>query len=67
MTFDSFQTANVRVIREPTVYLVGRQTIDDVTIDQFLSDHGVSWETDTAVAGEYLAEVAGRLCYMSFA
>jgi thymidylate synthase (FAD) len=27
----------------------------------------VSWQTDTDVAGEYLAEVAGRVCYLSFA
>jgi len=36
-------------------------------IERFLTDHGVSWQTDTEVAGEHLAEVAGRLCYMSFA
>src|SRR5262249_15537645 len=35
--------------------------------DRFLADHGVSWQTDTEVAGEYLSEIAGRLCYMSFA
>ncbi len=58
---------DVRVIREPTVYLVGRQTVDQTTIDRFLTDHGVSWQTDTEVAGEHLAEVAGRLCYLSFA
>src|SRR6476660_8408650 len=58
---------DVRVLREPTVYLVGRQTVDDADIDRFLADHGVSWQTDTEVAGEHLAEVAGRLCYMSFA
>lgn len=58
---------DIRVIREPTVYLVGRQTIADAAIAQFLADHGVSWQTDTEVAGEYLAEVAGRVCYMSFA
>jgi thymidylate synthase (FAD) len=58
---------DVKVIREPSVYLVGRQTVDARVIDQFLADHGVSWQTDTEVAGEHLAEVAGRLCYMSFA
>ena len=57
---------DIRVIREPTVYLVGRQVVDDAALDRFLADHGVAWETDTEVAGEYLAEVAGRLCYMSF-
>ena len=58
---------NVRVLREPVVYLVGRQVVDAAQIDRFLSDHGVSWQTDTEVAAEHLAEVAGRLCYMSFA
>jgi thymidylate synthase (FAD) len=58
---------DIRVIHEPTVYLVGRQTVDDAALNRFLADHGVSWQTDTEVAGEHLAEVAGRLCYMSFA
>jgi thymidylate synthase (FAD) len=58
---------NIRVIREPTVYLVGRQVVDDAELDRFLSDHGVAWQTDTLVAGEHLTEVAGRVCYMSFA
>src|SRR5947207_4378605 len=58
---------DVRVIREPSVYLVGRQIVDQATIDRFLADHGVSWQTDSEVAAEYLAEVAGRGCYMSFA
>jgi len=58
---------DVKVIREPSVYLVGRQTVDEPTLDRFLADHGVSWQTDTEVAAEHLAEVAGRLCYMSFA
>jgi thymidylate synthase (FAD) len=58
---------DIRVLREPTVYLVGRQVVDTAAVDRFLSDHGVAWQTDTEVAGEHLAEVAGRLCYMSFA
>lgn len=58
---------NIRVLREPTVYLVGRQVVDDAELNRFLADHGVSWQTDTEVAAEYLAEVAGRVCYMSFA
>lgn len=60
-------TRDMRILREPTVYLVGRQTVDEATVDQFLADHGVSWETDTEVAGEHLSEIAGRLCYLSFA
>ena len=58
---------DIRIIHEPTVYLVGRQIVDAVVVDRFLADHGVSWQTDTEVAGEHLAEVAGRVCYMSFA
>src|SRR5437660_11084587 len=58
---------DIRVIREPTVYLLGRQNVEDSELDRFLKDHGVSWETDTDVAGEALTEVAGRVCYMSFA
>jgi thymidylate synthase (FAD) len=57
----------VRVFREPVVYVVGRQTIAGADLDRFLRDHGVSWQTDTEVAGEHLIEVAGRVCYMSFA
>src|SRR5437660_560278 len=57
----------IRVIREPAVYLVGRQTVADAELERFLSDHGVTWATDTEVAGEHLVEVAGRVCYMSFA
>ncbi len=57
---------DIRVLREPTVYLVGRQVVDDAELNRFLADHGVSWQTDTEVPGEELAEISGRLCYMSF-
>ncbi len=58
---------SLSILRDPQVYLVGRQTVDDAAIAQFLDDHEVrSWSTDTDVAGEKLIEVAGRLCYMSF-
>src|SRR3982750_2468394 len=58
---------DIRILRRPAVYRVGRQTVDDAELDRFLADHGVAWQTDTEVAGEHLAEVSGRLCYMSFA
>jgi thymidylate synthase (FAD) len=58
----------MRIIREPSVYLVGRQNVDDAEVARFLADHDVStWDTDTSVAGEKLCEIAGRVCYMSFA
>jgi thymidylate synthase (FAD) len=56
------------ILRDPKVYLVGRQTVDDAAVAEFLADHEVShWSTDTDEAGEMLVEIAGRLCYMSFA
>ena len=58
---------DVRVITEPTVYLLGKQTVGDAELDRFLHDHGVSWESDSEVAAEVLTETAGRVCYMSFA
>jgi thymidylate synthase (FAD) len=65
---DAFKPSqDIRILREPTVYLVGRQTLSTAELDRFLADHGVAWQSDTEVAAEYLAEVAGRLCYMSYA
>ena len=63
----AFDPTDIRILREPTVYLLGRQTVDPSELDRFLADHGVStWQTDTEIAGEKLTEVAGRVCYMSF-
>ena len=30
----------MKIIREPSVYVVGRQTMETAQIDRFLSDHG---------------------------
>lgn len=58
----------MKIIRNPKVYLVGRQSLNASEIDRFLADHDVThWSTDSAVAGEKLCEIAGRVCYMSFA
>jgi hypothetical protein len=54
------QTQDIRVLREPTVHLAGRQVVGGAGVGRFLADHGVSWQTDRGVAGEHLAEVAGR-------
>jgi thymidylate synthase (FAD) len=57
-----------QILRNPQIYLVGRQTIDDAELSRFLADEGVeSWTTDTEIAGQKLIEVAGRLCYKSYA
>lgn len=58
--------AQPNVIREPRVYLVGRQNMDRDSVQRFLDDYGLSWETDTEVGGEQLVEAGGRICYMSF-
>lgn len=58
----------MKLIRNPEVYLVGRQVVEAGALEKFLADHDVeTWDTDTAVAGQKLCETAGRLCYMSFA
>ena len=58
----------VTILRDPSVYLVGRQSVDDQALATFLADHdGTRWSTDTDEAGEKLVEVAGRLCYTSYA
>lgn len=59
---------SIRVITEPTIRLVGRQTIDEAALDDFLKDEAAeTWTTDTENAGQKLVEVAGRLCYKSYA
>ncbi len=56
----------MNIVREPRVYLVGRQVVDRAALDAFLADHGLSWQTDTTVGAQELCEAAGRVCYMSF-
>lgn len=56
----------VRIVREPRIYLVGRQVVDEAALEQFLEDSRATWETDSEVGAERLCETAGRLCYMSF-
>ena len=56
----------LRIIREPRVLLVGRQVVDPDAIGRFLADHDHTWTTDSEVGAEVLAEMAGRLCYLSY-
>lgn len=62
----SSESSEVRIVREPVVYLVGSQIIEESGLQRFLDDHGLSWSTDTEVGAEQLSETAGRVCYMSF-
>lgn len=58
----------MNIITEPNVFLIGKQVIDEQALQSFLDDNDVqSWQTDTEVGSEKLVEVAGRVCYMSFA
>jgi thymidylate synthase (FAD) len=56
----------LKIVREPRVYVVGRQVVSDEAVAQFLQDEERSWQTDTEVGAEKLAEIAGRVCYMSY-
>lgn len=58
----------MKIIHQPKVYLVGRQTVASDELARFLNDHDVGgWQTDTDIPAQMLPEIAGRLCYMSFA
>jgi len=48
----------MQIIREPRVTVIARQ--------QFTVPPHINWRSDSEVAGEALAEFAGRLCYLSF-
>ncbi len=55
-------------LRQPKVFLVGRQVVDEGELTRFLTDENVEhWTTDTEEAGQKLVEIAGRLCYKSYA
>ncbi|MCS7168190.1 MAG: FAD-dependent thymidylate synthase [Gemmatales bacterium] len=61
------EAAPVRIFHEPRVYLLARQTLAEQELERFLTEHGISWESDSEIAAERLVETAGRICYMSFA
>lgn len=48
----------MHIFREPRVSVVARQ--------EFTVPSHIRWQSDSEVAGEALAEFAGRLCYLSF-
>ena len=55
----------MKIITEPSVYVVGRPSLHTDLID-FLEDHHTDWKSDSPRPAEVLVEGAGRLCYMSF-
>ncbi|HWV58069.1 MAG TPA: FAD-dependent thymidylate synthase [Longimicrobiales bacterium] len=46
------------IFREPKVTILARQ--------EFVPPAHIQWDSDTDVAGQKIAEFAGRLCYLSF-
>ena len=58
----------MNIINVPSVYLVGKQELNSLDCAEFLEANNVEyWNSDTDNASEHLVEIAGRLCYMSFA
>ncbi len=56
----------MRIVSEPEIYVVGRQTLDNAEVRRFLEDHETSWQTDSEIGSELIVELAGRVCYLSF-
>ncbi|HET9979486.1 MAG TPA: FAD-dependent thymidylate synthase [Ktedonobacterales bacterium] len=56
----------MRIVTEPEIYVVGRQTLDNAEVQRFLKDHETYWDTDSENNSELIVELAGRTCYMSF-
>lgn len=60
--------SELKIITEPSVFLVGQSQVNESELSRFLESEDVAgWTTDTLVGGERLVEVAGRTCFMSFA
>jgi thymidylate synthase (FAD) len=53
-------------LRDPRVYVLGYQQMDQQELARFLDDEGLAWDTGAAAPAEKLVEAGGRLCYMSF-
>jgi len=56
----------MQILHEPRIFLLARQAIDEDAVRRFLDEEGMTWETDSDVPAERIAEMAGRVCYMSF-
>lgn len=53
----------MKLIYDPSVYMVGFQQVEETDLSRFLNDHGITWETDTTNDTEKLCETAGRVCF----
>lgn len=58
---------NVKLIWQPEVYLVSCPAVHSPGVTAFLKAHNVAeWTSDAETPGDFLPEMAGRLCYMSY-
>jgi len=56
----------MKIIKEPSIYIIGRQIVNSEDIKRFLRENNITWQTDTEIGAEMLCEISGRICYMSF-
>jgi len=49
------------------VYVLNRPSIDQSQVAHFLEDMFINWKSDASHGADMLCEIAGRVCYMSFA
>jgi len=56
----------MKIIKEPSIYIVGKQIVNSEDIKRFLRENNITWQTDTEIGAEMLCEISGRICYMSF-
>lgn len=58
----------LRLLFKPSVFLIGHTAIDEAGLADFLESEGVpEWSTDSELPAQILPEVAGRVCYLSYA
>lgn len=57
----------MKIITEPSVYLVSSQFTADVELERFEKDEGIEFKSTTFIDSQNIVEFAGRVCYMSFA
>ena len=57
----------MKIITEPSVYLISSQVINDTELEQFEKDEEIEFKQTTFNSPQNIVELAGRVCYMSFA
>ena len=56
----------MRILHEPQVFLLARQTFEPTIQEAFIQAEGMTWETDASSAAEQVVAFGGRVCFMSF-